>query len=152
MVPDNTNNDSPSNEVDNIRNILFGQQAVQYEERFEIIDKAINSLRNETKSLRQALETEFTEREVSDQKLGQALEAEFASREASDQKLSQTIEALEDKILKELNDLHEKINNDLSQRDNIWEKHIGQQTDLLESLMQSIKGYRGNITASSKLE
>ena len=152
MVPDNTNNDLPSNEVDNIRNILFGQQAVQYEERFEIIDKAINSLRNETKSLRQALETEFTEREVSDQKLGQALEAEFASREASDQKLSQTIEALEDKILKELNDLHEKINNDLSQRDNIWEKHIGQQTDLLESLMQSIKGYRGNITASSKLE
>lgn len=54
---------SPKNEVDNIRNILFGDQINQMEERFVQLEKSISQLRTENRNLREALEAEVTQRE-----------------------------------------------------------------------------------------
>lgn len=54
---------SPKNEVENIRNILFGEQLNQSEERFRQIENSVNSLRLEISKLREALEAELTQRE-----------------------------------------------------------------------------------------
>lgn len=53
-------------DLQQIRNILFGEQASQIEERFDGLDRAINALRRETRALRQALEAEATARTEAD--------------------------------------------------------------------------------------
>jgi len=58
------------NEVENIRNILFGEQINQTEERFRQIENSINSLRLENSKLREALEAELTQREKNENELG----------------------------------------------------------------------------------
>lgn len=55
--------DQKSNEVDNIRNILFGEQIRQVTDQFDLVEKSINSLRLENQNLRQALEMEVSQRE-----------------------------------------------------------------------------------------
>lgn len=57
------------NEVENIRNILFGEQINQTEERFRQIENSINSLRLENSKLREALEAELTQREKNENEL-----------------------------------------------------------------------------------
>lgn len=59
----NNPNSSPKNEVDNIRNILFGDQINQMEERFAQLERSIVQLRTENRNLREALEAEVTQRE-----------------------------------------------------------------------------------------
>jgi conjugal transfer/entry exclusion protein len=55
--------DQKSNEVDNIRTILFGEQIRQVTNQFDLVEKSINSLRIENQNLRQALEMEVSQRE-----------------------------------------------------------------------------------------
>jgi uncharacterized membrane protein YkoI len=61
--------DQKSNEVDNIRNILFGEQIRQVTTQFDLVEKSINSLRLENQNLRQALEMEVSKREQEIKKL-----------------------------------------------------------------------------------
>ena len=56
-------------EVESIRNILFGEQINQTEERFRQIENSINSLRLENSKLREALEAELTQREKNENEL-----------------------------------------------------------------------------------
>ncbi len=64
-----SNQTGSKNEVENIRNILFGEQINQTEERFRQIENSINSLRLENSKLREALEAELTQREKNEQEL-----------------------------------------------------------------------------------
>ena len=64
---------SPKNEVDNIRNILFGDQINQMEERFVQLEKSISQLRTENRNVREALEAEVTQRENAFQTLQDTL-------------------------------------------------------------------------------
>ncbi len=61
--------DSKKNEVENIRNILFGDQINQTEERFRQIENSINTLRLENSKLREALEAELSQREKNENEL-----------------------------------------------------------------------------------
>lgn len=57
-----TNGNGLANDVAKIRDILFGEQANQMDERILSLESAINSLRQENSRLRQALEAEVTSR------------------------------------------------------------------------------------------
>lgn len=70
-----TPNASPKNDVDNIRNILFGDQISQMDERFAQIERSINQLRAENRNLREALEAEVTQRESAFQSLQELIVA-----------------------------------------------------------------------------
>jgi len=67
--------DQKSNEVDNIRNILFGEQIRQVTNQFDLVEKSINSLRIENQNLRQALEMEVSKREQDIRKLEDLIQA-----------------------------------------------------------------------------
>jgi valyl-tRNA synthetase len=56
-----------------IRNLLFGEQADQYDERFQAVENSINSLRRENRNLRNALEVEATARTANDNEHNQRL-------------------------------------------------------------------------------
>lgn len=60
-----------SPDLQQIRNILFGEQASQIEDRFAALEQNINALRRETRQLRQALEVEATARTEADHALNQ---------------------------------------------------------------------------------
>lgn len=60
---------SPNNQekdLEQLRDILFGDQALQTEERFDGLDRAISSLRRETRQLRHALTVEAEARVAAD--------------------------------------------------------------------------------------
>lgn len=101
-----------SPDLQQIRNILFGEQASQIEDRFTTLEQNINALRRETRQLRQALEVEATARTEADHALDDsqtaqrqaalndllslwqtALAGERADREAHGQKLATALEA-----------------------------------------------------------
>lgn len=54
------------NDLNQIRSLLFGDQALQYDERFEALENSVNALRRENRSLRQALEVEAMARTSAD--------------------------------------------------------------------------------------
>ena len=49
-------------DLQRLRDILFGEQALQTEDRFETLEKSINALRRETRQLRNAIEMEAISR------------------------------------------------------------------------------------------
>ena len=63
-------------DVAKIRDILFGEQADQIDERIIMLESAVNSLRQENKRLRQALEAEVTSRGEAGNILTEALQRE----------------------------------------------------------------------------
>lgn len=67
-----TNGHGLANDVAKIRDILFGEQANQMDERIISLEAAVNSLRQENTRLRQALEAEVTSRSQADKTLSQA--------------------------------------------------------------------------------
>ena len=83
MTKEDINNPKPSNEVDNIRKILFGDQVTQFEERFISIESSINQLRSENRNLRQALESEVTMREKAIEDLTNLINEELKKRDES---------------------------------------------------------------------
>ena len=85
-------NEKLTGEVDNIRNILFGDQAKQYEERFEEHARSLASLRNEISSLRQALDIEASTRGEADKYLMESGVVDRQDREAADQQLQRQME------------------------------------------------------------
>jgi hypothetical protein len=85
-------NEKLTGEVDNIRNILFGDQAKQIDGRFEEHAKSMASLRNEINSLRQALEIEASTRGEADQYLMGRVDVERKDRETANQQLQEQID------------------------------------------------------------
>lgn len=100
-----------SPDLQQIRSILFGEQASQIEDRFTTLEQNINALRRETRQLRQALEVEATARTEADHNLDEthtarreaaltdllavwqtALMGERADRDAQEQKLAVALE------------------------------------------------------------
>jgi hypothetical protein len=81
MEKENSNENKPANEVDNIRKILFGDQINQTEERFSQVERSIAQLRTENRNLRQALEAELTQREQAVQGLKNLLESALRERD-----------------------------------------------------------------------
>lgn len=49
---------SENSDMNRLRDLLFGEQALQTDDRFAALDMAVNALRRENRSLRQALEIE----------------------------------------------------------------------------------------------
>lgn len=74
--------DEKSNDVDNIRNILFGEQIRQVTNQFDLVEKSINSLRIENQNLRQALEMEVSKREQEIKKLEGLVQAKTQELDA----------------------------------------------------------------------
>ncbi len=74
--------DPKSNDVDNIRNILFGEQIRQVTNQFDQVERSINSLRTENQNLRQALEMEVSKREQEIKKLEALLQAKTQELDA----------------------------------------------------------------------
>ena len=63
---------SESSDLSQLRNLLFGEQAQQTDDRFEMLENSINALRRENRQLRQALEVEAMTRIEADESLGNA--------------------------------------------------------------------------------
>ncbi len=69
----------PKNEtsdLNQLRSLLFGEQAQQTDERFETLDNAVNSLRRENRQLRHALEVEAMTRIEADESMGSSFSTE----------------------------------------------------------------------------
>ncbi|MCO5188901.1 MAG: hypothetical protein M9941_00060 [Anaerolineae bacterium] len=66
----------PPEDLQQIRNLLFGEQATQYDDRFLAVENAINALRRENRALRNALEVEATARTEHDHTQNERLVAE----------------------------------------------------------------------------
>ncbi|MCO5184523.1 MAG: hypothetical protein M9928_18690 [Anaerolineae bacterium] len=66
----------PPEDLQQIRNLLFGEQATQYDDRFLAVENAINALRRENRALRNALEVEATARTEHDHTQNERLIAE----------------------------------------------------------------------------
>lgn len=115
-MPEENYDKQSANEVEKIRSILFGDQAAQFEERINAIDRALDALRNDNRKLRQALETELTQREQSDQNLEQML-----------------------------NSLENKINAELSQRQKNSDEYMHGQDEFLNSIQNIVEQYRQSI-------
>jgi predicted RNase H-like nuclease (RuvC/YqgF family) len=138
MAQDQPTPSKGANDIDSIRSILFGDQVSQIDVRFETLEKAIDSLRSENRSLRQALETELTMRENGDgelerkidilqnenRNLRQALETELTMRENADRELEHKIDTLHNKSQTE-------------------------QKKLLQSLRQALEEYQKKLDSSS---
>lgn len=70
------NTPEPPEDLQQIRNLLFGDQATQYDDRFLAVESAINALRRENRTLRNALEVEATARTEHDRAQNERLVAE----------------------------------------------------------------------------
>jgi vacuolar-type H+-ATPase subunit I/STV1 len=64
-------------DLQQLRDILFGEQALQTEDRFAALESAINTLRRETRQLRQALEIEAIARLEADNTQGESFAQEL---------------------------------------------------------------------------
>ncbi len=131
-------------DVQVIREILFGQQAKQFQERIAALEQALAALRDENRQLHEALE----------QKLQQGLSAEQQAREdehrAGTDRLTQQIETEAKcraeslaELEKNLTALIEKV------RDQMEEQHKQQLTDqaaLLGGLLETLQAYRQKVT------
>lgn len=78
-----TNGTGLANDVAKIRDILFGEQANQMDERILGLESAINSLRQENTRLRQALEAEVTSRSQANQTIAESMGKEKATMNTS---------------------------------------------------------------------
>jgi len=128
--------DDPNpNSIDNIRNILFGDQVAQIEERFNLLDQVINSLRNENRNLRQALESELTMREQAIKDLQNkinTLESDLQNKintleKGAESELNMREQSVND-LQKKINDLDKKTETDL-------QKYMTMQAELGASLL-----------------
>ena len=61
---------SETSDLNQLRGLLFGEQAQQTDDRFEMLENSINALRRENRQLRQALEVEAMTRIEADESQG----------------------------------------------------------------------------------
>lgn len=61
---------SDKSDLSQLRSLLFGEQAQQTDDRFEMLESSINALRRENRQLRQALEVEAMARIEADESQG----------------------------------------------------------------------------------
>lgn len=91
---------STSSDLSQLRNLLFGEQAQQTDDRFEMLENSINALRRENRQLRQALEVEAMTRIEADESLGNSFSntlntdlnqfSAILSKQASEEKVART--------------------------------------------------------------
>jgi hypothetical protein len=98
-----------SNDVQTIREILFGQQSKNFQQQFRTLEEAIAALRQENQDLRSALEEERQARESEhragidtvQQLLSNKLNEETAARAKADQGLEHSLNALIEQLHKQ---------------------------------------------------
>jgi hypothetical protein len=133
-----------SDSVDRIRDILFGAQVRQYEQKFnkleETIRKEVSGLRDDTRKTIETLEN-YTKKEL--ESLVTQLKGEKTERSESFSDLSKSLDNYNKNLEKKINRLIEKSNTD--QRD--LQEQILQQS---KKLMKEIHQKNDEITAILK--
>jgi uncharacterized phage infection (PIP) family protein YhgE len=125
-------NDEPFQEdVDSIRQILFGEQARQTAERFEMLEGAISTLRRENMQLRQLLEVEISGREKAYQKLKQWADQQ---NQQQNQQYDQQLSDLQRVTQEQFDALHQGLT-----------QNRQAQTQMIQAVIDTIGGYKNTL-------
>ena len=125
-----TGNIMSAGNIDNVREILFGAQAQQYEQRFnrleEILKKELANIRDETKKSLNSLES-FVKKEF--ESLADELHAEKRERDENIDNISESLKSVSKNLEKKIAALDDK--NIRVQRD-VQEQILKQSNDLMD--------------------
>ncbi len=123
-------------DVQIIREILFGQQAKQFQDRIAALEEAVAALRQENLRLRNDLNVERQAREdehrAGSEQLNLKIEEETRCRTEALKELEQNLTALIAKLHDQLDEQHQH--------------HLSDQAAMLDGLLETFKTYRQKIT------
>lgn len=123
-------------DVQIIREILFGQQSKQFQDRIMALEQAVVSLRDENARLREDLNVERQAREgehrAGSDQLNQRIEEETRCRAETLMELEQKLTALIEKIHIQLEEQNKQ--------------QLADQNAMLDGLLETFKTYRQKIT------
>lgn len=149
-----TNGTGLANDVAKIRDILFGEQANQMDERILGLESAINSLRQENTRLRQALEAEVTARSQANQTIAESLGKEKSAILAT---VSQTKSGVEKQLFTHANSQQTQLNSlintlatHLVEQQNVHSKQIAGLQMVLQNSQQAQERLANTLLASLK--
>jgi hypothetical protein len=124
------------NDVQIIREILFGQQSKQFQERIIALEEAVVSLRAENARLREDLGLEqqarASEHRSGSEELSRRIEEETRCRAETVHELEQSLTTLIEKLRAQLDEQHKT--------------QLADQTAMLDGLLETFKAYRQKIT------
>ncbi len=123
-------------DVQIIREILFGQQSKQFQDRIVALEEAVAALRQENASLRADLAAEQQAREdehsAGSEQLNLKIEEETRCRAESLKELEQNLTALITKLRDRLDEQNSR--------------QLSDQAAMLDGLLETFKAYRQKIT------
>ncbi len=126
-------------DVQIIREILFGQQSKQFQERIAALEEAVDALRQENARLRADLSAELAserqaredEHHAGSEQLNLKIEEETRCRAEALKELEQNLTALIAKIHDQLDEQHQR--------------QLSDQAAMLDGLLETFKAYRQKI-------
>lgn len=139
MAANKTSELSLTDDVQVIREILFGEQAKLFKERITSLEESISALKKENERLHKALANEIEAREKATLERVQALEDDLSRRleaEGGDRQQAQSDlqRYLEEQLRQSVQDLTAR-----------QDANFVQQGDLVEALVKALGGYKDRL-------
>jgi len=142
MSPTKSSETELSDDVQIIREILFGDQAKNFQKRIEALEAKTSSLTEENRRLRKSLTDESEARQ-------HALEASQESLKNLVTELSQQLKMVDQSLTKLVDELRSSTEARFQQTETARSSDMKEQNDLVVALLAALEGYKRHTASNS---